>query len=136
MKEFHLNTTVLTKHDGTEIYAPNSSLASKLIHNIRRSGPQSEVIRLKLSSKTSALRIRRLQEAMRKYLENEASRDFFGKDFVIHLHELLDKDTYSVSMTLEHKRNFFDIGRLKARKNRFLWRLKREMDKLEIDHIG
>ncbi|KAJ3222419.1 hypothetical protein HK099_002322 [Clydaea vesicula] len=76
VKEFGLTATCLRLGNGKEIYAPNFMLAQKLIHNFRRSGPQSEPINLSVSKETSFQKIEMLKDKIVKYLELEESREF------------------------------------------------------------
>ncbi len=73
-----MTTTVIRTSDGQLIYCPTQMLIPKNIFNIRRSGSQSEMFDITLSSTTSSDKLAEFKNAVTKVLAEEHN-DFTGK---------------------------------------------------------
>ncbi|KAJ1341375.1 hypothetical protein BSLG_004105 [Batrachochytrium salamandrivorans] len=73
--ELNLLTTVFENGDGRTVYAPNAVLSQKMIHNIRRSGDQSEAIDLQFDFDTPEEILLELHARMLVFVKTE-SRDY------------------------------------------------------------
>ncbi|KAJ3385163.1 hypothetical protein HDU92_003183 [Lobulomyces angularis] len=133
VKEFGLTATCLRLGNGKEIYAPNFMLAQKLIHNFRRSGPQSEPINLSVSKETSFHKIEMLKDKIVKYLELEESREFNIK-FNFKLKDL-GTNYFLITGSLEHRNNWQDSSAASNRRSRFMWKLKEIIDEVGIELV-
>lgn len=92
---WYLNCCIIIKT------APNTLLLQKFIHNVRRSGNQSEPINLTVSFDTPIATIHLLKKHLLVFLE-ENSRDFVPK-LDITLNSILDRNSIVIGMSLEHK---------------------------------
>lgn len=120
--EFGITTTTLKRTDGIEIYAPNTQLLTKFIHNVRRSGNQAEMIDIVIAYQSPQVNIDQLQEHMFNYVLKN-SRDFIPK-LEITIKSIVDKDWVMYSMRLEHKGNWDDEKKKLHRKTKFMTELK------------
>ncbi|KAJ3384347.1 hypothetical protein HDU92_003620 [Lobulomyces angularis] len=123
VKEFGLLTTIFTDTDGKEIYAPNPKLAGMLIHNIRRSGPIGEGIKITIDIDTTKDQLEKLTDFLVNYLETEESREFFPV-LKHNVNEFISSKSMIVSYFLNHKHNWQDNGRRVQRRNRFMLKLR------------
>lgn len=133
--KFGLTSTTFRRSDGKECYVPNSSLTSKTICNIRRSGPQNEKVELVISSDTPHEKINELQTLLLDYLTNEETKDFAPKIDIV-IKDIIDNRSMTISMSLEHKTNWQEGGKKSQRRNRFMWKLKELVSQAGIQLIG
>ncbi|KAJ3126418.1 hypothetical protein HK098_007551 [Nowakowskiella sp. JEL0407] len=135
VKEFGMLTTILRTLNGREIYGPNNILSKKFIHNIRRSGPQSEEVLVRVVSTTPLEKIVALQDRIRKFLATEQMRrEFIGAEtFTVSIKEIVDANTLVLSMALEHKNNWQDGKKKVLRKNEFMIELKEILEDLDFE---
>lgn len=132
VKSMSINSTALTRIDGKVVYAPNTVLANKFIHNVRRSGRQSEKIVLKVDIKTSNEEIGELEKRLILFLR-EHNRDFIPKLSIVIQDVLLAENVMLLTMNVEHKSNFQDGGKKIQRRNRFMHALRDTLEQVGIN---
>ncbi|RKP25044.1 Mechanosensitive ion channel-domain-containing protein, partial [Syncephalis pseudoplumigaleata] len=125
-----LLTTTFCRTDGQIVYAPNIVLASKFIHNIRRSQNMSETIEIQVDFYTPHEKINELARRLEHYLETQMARDFVPK-LTINLNSIDNTNRLTLTMFIEHKSNWQDGGRRWTRRTQFMMALKELM--LELD---
>jgi small-conductance mechanosensitive channel len=77
VQEMFLMSTVFRRVDGKYVFLPNNILNTKLIENVRRSGPTSESFSFDVSFDTNFEQIQALRERMLKFLAAN-KRDYLG----------------------------------------------------------
>ncbi|TPX61124.1 hypothetical protein SpCBS45565_g07327 [Spizellomyces sp. 'palustris'] len=132
VEEVGVLTTVFKRLDGQLIYAPNTLVASKLIHNLRRSGDQSESIELQLNFDTPEEKLRALKERMVDFVKSEP-REFQGV-CDIHISDIENLNKLKVNVILKHKGNWQDGSRRWNRRTMacFMFALKKNLLELGI----
>ena len=105
-----------------------------MIYNIRRSGPQSEKIHLMVGIDTPQSKILHLNSILTTYLTEHESRDIIP-ELHICLEKIVDGKSMKLSMQLQHRRNFQDLEQVRARNDRFLWKLKDAINKVGIELV-
>ncbi|KAJ3300126.1 hypothetical protein HK104_004046, partial [Borealophlyctis nickersoniae] len=125
-------STVFKRVDGQIIYAPNSLISTKLIHNIRRSGDQSETIELHFDFYTPEEKIRTLRNRMLDFVQAE-SREF-QPTCDIHVQEFIETNLMKVTVSLRHKGNWQDGAKRTQRRTRFMFALKKYIEELGITY--
>jgi len=126
-----LITSVFRRVDGQETYAPNSMLATKYIYNVRRSLNQSEVIEIQVDFQTANSKIHELRTHLRSWLDSN-SRDFVPGNLEIQLRSVENSSRMTLTMGIEHRGNWQDLGRRWERRTRFMYALKEIIDTLGI----
>ena len=105
-----------------------------MIHNVRRSGNQSEDIVIKVCYHTTPEKIQQLRDHLLAFL-NANTRDYTPK-IEINCIELIDRNQMTFKMSLEHKGNFQDGGKRNYRRNRFMYALREGIEKFDIHLPG
>lgn len=130
VKEIHILSTTFLRSDGQLIYAPNSNLQQKYIHNIRRSPPQSEGVEAYVGFETTPEQIEALELKMNRFLEYN-SRDFNGTSQLFAT-EVIDANKIKLVVFITHRSNWQDSGKRWVRRNKFIRNFKENMTALNI----
>ncbi|ORX96880.1 hypothetical protein K493DRAFT_216766 [Basidiobolus meristosporus CBS 931.73] len=117
-----LLSTIFVKADGQMIYAPNEVMCTKFIHNIRRSGNQSETIELGIDFYTPKAKVMELEQKINDFLQAN-SRDYHPS-INIHIADMTKTNMMKLYIFLEFKGNWQDGGRRWERRTRFLFALQ------------
>ncbi|KAI8927932.1 Mechanosensitive ion channel-domain-containing protein [Entophlyctis helioformis] len=128
--EINLLTTVLERNDGQKVYAPNAALIQKFIHNIRRSGDQSESIEVHMDFHTPEETIHELQARMLAFVKSQ-SRDY-NPACDLSIAEFDNLNRLKCNIGIKYKGNWQDGGKRWARRNAFMYALKRHLDELGV----
>ncbi|TPX47630.1 hypothetical protein SeMB42_g00395 [Synchytrium endobioticum] len=129
VKEFALTSTIFRTGDGKEVIAPNPTLNTKFIYNIRRSGPMVETITLKLSSDTTEDQLNGLKESLNSFLSTQTRE--FNSGITPVISQLNNNNEMVVSISPQHKMNWSQ-GNKVARSNRFMMELIKILKDLNI----
>lgn len=130
VKEFGLTTTTFIRADGQEIYAPNYILQTKFIHNLRRSGPQSETIEFQIDFYTPTEKIQALKDKIAVFLQSE-NREF-NTNVNLHVQEVENTNRFKLMLFLDHKSNWQDMLKRWNRRTKFYLALKDALTELQI----
>lgn len=153
VRHMDLNSTTFHRLDGQEINVTNPVLATKFIHNIRRSPHQSDAIQLDVSVRTPARLLEQLKERMILFLQDNR-RDYYPElgmtvnsiarkvDLVPNsicgnstvLTNANSEAFLQVSFFLKHRSNWQDGMKRLDRRTRFILALKNAL--LELGIIG
>ncbi|KAJ3015866.1 hypothetical protein HKX48_004342, partial [Thoreauomyces humboldtii] len=98
VEEVGVLTTIFKRMDGQLIYAPNTLIATKLIHNLRRSGDQSEAIEIQIDFNTPESRLRELRDRLLEFVKSEP-REFVGS-CDMHISEIENINKLKVNIIL------------------------------------
>ncbi|KAI8814392.1 Mechanosensitive ion channel-domain-containing protein [Cladochytrium replicatum] len=119
VKEFRLMNTVLKRLDGKELYAPNTTLSSKIIANVRRSGAMTEKLGFHVSRKgTTIAMLKEFQARLLSFVESNP-RDFDPK-LTVSLDEITDDSCMLISFSIPYKSNWQDGGLIGRRRIAFM----------------
>jgi len=113
VQDMGLLTTTFRTIDGKEYYAPNAVLATKFIHNVRRSGNQTDQLLINVDPLTSRDKLQRFRDHLHQMIEKEG-RDFTGK-FEIVVDEMVDMQRMTLRVVVEHRSNWQDGPRKRMR---------------------
>ncbi|KAI9095916.1 Mechanosensitive ion channel-domain-containing protein [Phlyctochytrium arcticum] len=130
VREVGVLTTVFKRLDGQLIYAPNTLVATKLIHNLRRSGDQSESIELHLNFDTPEEKLKILHERMLEYVKSEPRE--FQNVCDIHCADMENLSKLKVNVILKHKGNWQDCSKRWSRRSMFMLKLRDNLNDLGI----
>lgn len=125
-------TTIFLRWDGAAAYIPNSSLASKNIYNIRRSGMQIDAIDLSLAAGTSVDEIWQLRDRLVQFAESEP-KHYSGRVDIAGFSSEEDKCT--VQLMVEYRSNFQDAAMQTMRKNKFMAAIEQIASELGIEYF-
>ncbi|KAL1920057.1 uncharacterized protein VTP21DRAFT_1203 [Calcarisporiella thermophila] len=126
-----LLTTTFIRWDGTVVYMPNKVLCTKDIKNVRRSGNMSETVTAQVNFTTPHELIVELRDRIRDWLENEGARDF-SPGFDIQVTQIDNMNKLYLSMCIQHRWNWQDMGRRFANRTKFALAVKGMMQELGI----
>lgn len=133
--QLNLLTTVFRRADGQIIYAPNSELSTKFIHNIRRSPSQSESIDIYADIRTPVDTLATLKTRLSQFVENE-TREFSPQlDFQVDIAYMKGKMKYKIEVEIEHRGNWFDMRRKNTRRTKFMLVLVQTLLDLDIQFL-
>lgn len=124
--------TVFVGGDGTQQYAPTSVLLTKIITNVRRSGPMGESLTFNIDFRTDNELILVLREKLLEWVQSQ-SRDF-GPGFDLRVKDILDMNQVILTAWLPHKGNWVELGKRFQRKTRFMLALKTILTDLGIKY--
>lgn len=127
--ELSLLITTL-KQEGKIVYVPNSQLALKSIYNIRRSGDQSEVIKVQVSIETEVDKMKVVYEKMLGFMKSQPAR-FKGTGFM-ELTEFGPGQCCTYSFLLEYCGNWQDGMRRMEIKCAFMEALKKNLEEQNV----
>ncbi|EGF80674.1 hypothetical protein BATDEDRAFT_88006 [Batrachochytrium dendrobatidis JAM81] len=130
--ELNLLTTVFENTDGRTVYAPNSVLSQKMIHNIRRSGDQSEMIELQFSFDTPEDVLREVHARMIQFVKSE-SREFLPSCDMF-IHDFENTNRLRCSFNIKYRGNWQDPTKRWSRRNAFMFTLKHHLKDLEVTY--
>lgn len=124
--------TVFIGGDGTQQYAPTAVLLTKIICNIRRSGPMGESLTFNIDFRTDNELILVLREKLLEWVQSQ-TRDF-GPGFDLRVKDILDMNQVILTAWLPHKGNWVELGKRFQRKTRFMLALKTILTDLGIKY--
>ncbi|KAI8075448.1 Mechanosensitive ion channel-domain-containing protein [Gilbertella persicaria] len=128
-----LLVTTFLKWDGSVVYAKNSVLTSQYIINVRRSGRTGETVELQISFSTPSWKIRKITEHMQKWC-NEYPKLYTPNSASTNVTGFQNQNKITLSFYFEHTQNWQDPGGRWLRHNNFMWELKEECERLEINY--
>lgn len=130
VKEMHLLHTVFRQTDGKISQIPHSTLNSKRVVNIRRSGPISEKFTWDVNFNTSFQKIEQLRTKMMEFLTSE--RRDFNPGFDVMIKDFEGQAKLTLQADIKYKSNWQN-GTLKSqRRNKWICALKQTMSDAEI----
>lgn len=104
-----------------------------MIHNIRRSGDQSEEIPFQVGFQTSHEKLTTLETNMKKFVESNKKH---FKSVSLSLKSIEQHNNkINGNFWLEFKGNFQNGGYYSQRRNAFMFAMKKEMVELKIDFV-
>lgn len=124
--------TVFVGGDGSQQYVPTAVLLTKIICNIRRSGPMGESLVFNIDFRTDNDLILALREKLLEWVQSQ-SRDF-GPGFDLRVKDILDMNQVILTAWLPHKGNWVELDKRFQRKTRFLLALKSILTELDIKY--
>ncbi|KAL7750093.1 hypothetical protein RI367_004608 [Sorochytrium milnesiophthora] len=130
--EIGILTTVFTRADGQRIYAPNVTLQTKLINNVRRSAQQTETIEVQVAYDTPIAKIDQLEEKLNDFLRKH-NRDFRSGMVVQHF-DVENVNRVRLVMFLPYKSNWQDSLKRWMRRAKFMRALHGAMQELDIKY--
>ncbi|KAI7905740.1 uncharacterized protein BX663DRAFT_500745 [Cokeromyces recurvatus] len=130
-----LLVTTFVKWDGSIVYAKNSTLSTQYIINIRRSGRTGETIDLQVSFSTPSWKIKQLTEHMVQWC-NQYPKLYTTNATSTNIVSYPNENTISLSFYFEHIQNWQDSGGRWLRHNNFMYELKEECERLEINYTA
>ncbi|KAI8912794.1 Mechanosensitive ion channel-domain-containing protein [Gorgonomyces haynaldii] len=128
--QLNLLNTVLIRSDGHRVYMPNNEIASKSIHNIRRSGDMAEPISVEIGFYTPEEKLQQLERNMNAFIDSNP-RDYLPGMF-INVSELDHCNSVKISFWLSYKGNWQDSGYRIKRRSAFVRHLRLQLMQLEI----
>lgn len=117
--------------NGRQVFIPTSVLFKEKIHNIRRSGKQSEVVDILLSRTTTFGTVAELRERVVKAL-GESSKSFSGETSLRGF--CADGGNVKVSFAIQHQSNFQDVEKRQNRRTEVIKILENEMKALNLEY--
>jgi small-conductance mechanosensitive channel len=124
--------TVFIGGDGTKQYVATAVLLTKIICNIRRSGPMGETVQFNIDFRTDNELILVLREKLLEWIMSQP-RDF-GPGFDLRVIDILDMNQVILKVWLPHKGNWVELGKRFQRKTRFMLALKSILTELGIKY--
>lgn len=124
--------TVFIGGDGTKQYVATAVLLTKIICNVRRSGPMGETIQFNIDFRTDNELILVLREKLLEWVQSQP-RDF-GPGFDLRVIDILDMNQVILKVWLPHKGNWVELGKRFQRKTRFMLALKSILTELGIKY--
>ncbi|CAO3702980.1 unnamed protein product [Rhizopus stolonifer] len=131
--EVGLLVTTFRKWDGTIVYVKNSVLTTQYIMNIRRSGRTCELNELQIAFSTPSWKIKNLISHMQEW-SNEYPRLYTPNSTSCNVLAFKNQNLVSLSFCFEHSQNWQDPGGRWLRHNNFMFELKEECERLEIEY--
>ncbi|KAL1924302.1 uncharacterized protein VTP21DRAFT_7337 [Calcarisporiella thermophila] len=136
VKHIGLLTTLFARWDGTMIYIPNFQLSTQNIENIRRSGHQSEVIKLQIALDTPSHKLYTLKDRLNEWIKTEGARDFTAGSGNVLFNDMFNMNKLELLISFEHKSNWQDMGARYGRRTRLLFALKEIIEGLDIKYYN
>ncbi|KAI8912735.1 Mechanosensitive ion channel-domain-containing protein, partial [Gorgonomyces haynaldii] len=133
VSELNLLTTVLIRSDGQKVYAPNNQLATKFIHNIRRSAAMAEAIEFQVSVDTPDDKLHLLEKKLNAFIK-EAPKDYNPAYTSLSIYEVQDSNKMKISFWLSYKSNWQDMSRRIKPRTAFIRHLRNCMLSLGISY--
>ncbi|KAG1143699.1 hypothetical protein G6F37_003295 [Rhizopus arrhizus] len=133
VSEVGLLVTTFVKWDGTLVYAKNSVLSTQYIYNVRRSGRTGETNELQIAFSTPSWKIKKLIEHMQSWA-NQFPKHYTPDSTSCNVLSFQNQNAISLSFYFEHAHNWQDPGGRWLRHNNFMYELKEECERLEIDY--
>ncbi|KAG1473103.1 hypothetical protein G6F56_001144 [Rhizopus delemar] len=131
--EVGLLVTTFRKWDGTIVYVKNSVLTTQYIMNVRRSGRTCELNELQIAFSTPSWKIKNLISHMQEW-SNEYPRLYTPNSTSCNVLAFKNQNLVSLSFCFEHSQNWQDPGGRWLRHNNFMFELKEECERLEIEY--
>ncbi|TRM68478.1 Mechanosensitive ion channel-domain-containing protein [Schizophyllum amplum] len=118
VKKMGLFATLFTRVDGTETYYFNSTLSTKFITNVRRSGNMFENLEMQVSWDTPMSKLDELEKMLNEWLATEQNRWFDPSTMIVLQH--FDYQRYiELTIGIGHNGTWQDWGLRMARKTAF-----------------
>ncbi|KAI9262762.1 hypothetical protein BY458DRAFT_477474 [Sporodiniella umbellata] len=133
VSEVGLLVTTFIKWDGTIVYVKNSVLTTQYIYNVRRSGRTGETNELQIDFATPSAKIRQLVDHMVQW-SNQFPKLYTPNSACCNVLSFQNQNAISISFYFEHSKNWQDPGGRWLRHNNFMYELKEECERLEIDY--
>ncbi|KAH9441662.1 hypothetical protein Pst134EA_000579 [Puccinia striiformis f. sp. tritici] len=130
VKEMHLLYTVFRQTDGKISQIPHSSLNSKRVVNIRRSGPISEKFSWDVNFNTSFEKIEQLRGKMLEFLK--AERRDYTPAFDVSIQDFEGQAQLTLQADIKYKSNWQNGALKSQRRNKWVCALKQIMAEVEI----
>ncbi|KAK9720401.1 hypothetical protein K7432_004198 [Basidiobolus ranarum] len=134
VKEMGLLSTVFETLEGAVVIIPNNSISGSKIHNVRRSGDLSEVIRIQVDTSTSWSQIQQLEVKLLQFL-NDNGREF-RNETKITLSEFPDPNRMTFEVEIPYKGNWQDDNEYSKRRNMFMLALRDAVSSTGITYHG
>ncbi|KAH6914006.1 Mechanosensitive ion channel-domain-containing protein [Coprinopsis sp. MPI-PUGE-AT-0042] len=130
VKEIRLLSTTFLDANSTSVQAPNISLNTLFIQNMRRSPSMSETFAFDVSYGTNFEDLEKLREVMLKFLTAER-RDYHA-NFDVNILNIPDQDKMSLNVDIKYKSNA-QLGSLRSkRRNKWICALKAALAECKI----
>ncbi|CAO3672408.1 unnamed protein product [Rhizopus stolonifer] len=133
VSEVGLLVTTFVKWDGTIVYVKNSILSTQSIYNVRRSGRTGETNELQIDFATPTTKIRLLVDHMVLW-SNQFPKHYTPNSACCNVLSFQNQNAIVLSFYFEHAQNWQDPGGRWLRHNNFMYELKEECERLEIDY--
>lgn len=137
--EINILTTVFTRWDGQSIIMANQKLHTKDVHNVRRSGPQAEMLIFEVSSTTDMSTIAELERRLTVFLSENPQ--LYGKAWkegqIVSFggYDTEDAAKLTLKVGLSHPSNWQDNALRWSRRTKLLQQIKIHMTELGMEYL-
>ncbi|KAJ1658836.1 hypothetical protein IWQ61_001985 [Dispira simplex] len=127
-------STIFTRGDGQYVCAPNTTLLTLFINNLRRSPPQNETITVNFDFYTPEDKMIALKERLNHFIDQYPR--IFLPEVGFSVDSILDANKLTVNLTLSYKTNWQNGGPRSEGRDKFIMTLRNSMMELGIKCYG
>lgn len=132
VEKIEIMNTTMCRWDGVTVYIPNSTLSSKVIYNIRRSGDQYERVALSLKSDTATASVWKFRSILKDKLAAHATY-YTGLVDIADFDKLTaDSASQSLTVVAQVRGNFQNIARRNLIKEDLLSKIEASLAEANI----
>ncbi|KAI9306202.1 hypothetical protein BJ944DRAFT_53929 [Cunninghamella echinulata] len=128
-----LLVTTFRKWDGSIVYCKNAVLSAAYIINVRRAGPMGETVTINIGFRTPTWKIHQLREHMFDWC-NQFPKMYTPNCVSVTVSAFENQNKINLSFYFCHTENWQDAGGRTIRHNNFMFELKDELIRLEVDY--
>ncbi|PKI53338.1 hypothetical protein CRG98_026275 [Punica granatum] len=132
VEEMNILTTVFLKIDNTKIIFPNSVLATKPIHNYRRSPDMGDAVEFCIHVATPAEKIAAIKQRILSYVENKEDH-WYAAPMII-FKEVEELNRLRMAVWLLHRMNYQDIMERWTRRSILIEEMAKIFRELDIQY--
>ncbi|KAG9441754.1 hypothetical protein H6P81_017608 [Aristolochia fimbriata] len=132
VEEMNIMTTIFLRYDNQKITYPNSVLSTKPISNYYRSPDMGDSIDFSIHVATPLERITIMKDRIKRYIEGKS--EHWYPDPTVMIREVEDMNRLRLSVWLQHRMNYQDMGERWARREFVVQEMIRTFRELDIEY--